>query len=222
MSVAKCEICGAASTPDAAEAASLCAQHRGAYRVFACPGCGVRIMQLRELDVTACGQCVAKSALAQLPPALLADVDELVRARSWLQGILLLRRHDPRLGIHDAQALLFERARQINVQPTPKEPSLAELRERIDVIRLLTPAAIEAVWDGDTVHDWFVGLVAIIPTASTRGFAEHHVTTFFGAGAAARASEMGKALAERLGVPFFFSSPERADDRAPRWWDRRG
>ncbi|WP_328466676.1 hypothetical protein [Streptomyces sp. NBC_00448] len=89
--------------------------------------------------------------------------------------------------------------------------------------------AIEAVWDGDTVHDWFVDLLAI--TAGPAG--EHPLATIYrdtamrylGADddpgrlhpSAVVADQAGRALAAHLAVPFHFGSPHAPDDDAPRW-----
>ncbi|MEW2708882.1 hypothetical protein AB0948_28380 [Streptomyces koyangensis] len=89
--------------------------------------------------------------------------------------------------------------------------------------------AIEAIWDGDTVHDWFVGLLAI--TADPAG--EAHMATVYWSTAkrylaedadgdprhpvAVAAERAGRALAEYLSVPFHFASPDTPDDEAPRW-----
>lgn len=88
--------------------------------------------------------------------------------------------------------------------------------------------AVEAVWDGDTVHDWFVCLTAI--TADPDG--ELPLATLYW-GTAVRylgdedpsprhpsalvAERVGAALADRLSVPFHFASPDDPDDEAPRW-----
>jgi hypothetical protein len=77
--------------------------------------------------------------------------------------------------------------------------------------------AIEAVWDGDTVHDWFVCLVAVLEDPDGEG----HLATVHrrtdGPRPATAATEAGKALADHLGVPFHFASPDVPDDEAPRW-----
>lgn len=82
-------------------------------------------------------------------------------------------------------------------------------------------AAIEAVWDGDTLHDWFVILLAV--TAEPAG--DHRLATIYhstarrwiGQDPAAAATKAGQALAAHLAVPFFFASPDTPDDDAPRW-----
>ncbi|MER5435445.1 hypothetical protein [Streptomyces sp. NPDC002588] len=82
--------------------------------------------------------------------------------------------------------------------------------------------AIEAVWDGDTVNNWFVELLAL--TEDPVG--EHRLTTVYSATTptvpsplphpAGPADEAGRALAARLAVPFHFASPHTPDDEAPR------
>ncbi|MCX3063180.1 hypothetical protein [Streptomyces beihaiensis] len=76
--------------------------------------------------------------------------------------------------------------------------------------------AVEALWDGDTFHDWFVVLVAVLDRPSGEG---HLATVRQGSGvaqASAAAAEAGRALADHLGVPFHFASPDVPDDTAPR------
>ncbi|MFD7630314.1 hypothetical protein ACFV7Q_30560 [Streptomyces sp. NPDC059851] len=88
---------------------------------------------------------------------------------------------------------------------------------------------IEAVWDGDTVHDWFVRLLAVTadPVEEAelatvyRSTAERYLGTA-GDGnprhpAAVAAERAGSALAAHLSVPFHFASPDTPDDDAPRW-----
>ncbi|WP_369808253.1 hypothetical protein [Kitasatospora sp. MY 5-36] len=91
--------------------------------------------------------------------------------------------------------------------------------------------AIEAVWDGDTVHDWFTVLLAITEDPAQ----EHPLATVYsttarryldgeGVGSgqlvcAAAAEHAGRALAGHLSVPFHFASPDTPDDEAPRWRD---
>ncbi|WP_405892294.1 hypothetical protein OG612_17400 [Streptomyces sp. NBC_01527] len=73
-------------------------------------------------------------------------------------------------------------------------------------------AAVEAVWDGDTVHDWFVLLVAVLDRPTGEG---HLATVHRGPGgssAGTAAAEAGRALADYLGVPFHFASPDIPDN----------
>ncbi|MFJ7250202.1 hypothetical protein ACIQWA_36965 [Kitasatospora sp. NPDC098652] len=88
---------------------------------------------------------------------------------------------------------------------------------------------IEAVWDGDTVHDWFVELLAVTADPAE----DVHLATVFRSTAArylgeegdhhprhpsaVAAERAGRALAAHLSVPFRFASPDRPDDEAPRW-----
>ncbi|MFH9742735.1 hypothetical protein ACH4MA_34250 [Streptomyces roseolus] len=89
--------------------------------------------------------------------------------------------------------------------------------------------AIEAVWDGDTVRDWFVRLLAITADPAEehalalihRAMAERHLGKEEEREgrhpAAVVAQRAGSELADRLSVPFHFASPDTPDDEAPRW-----
>ncbi|WP_242911509.1 hypothetical protein [Actinomadura terrae] len=135
----------------------------------------------------------------------------------------------PRPGLYDCLDLVAERyaalGKRFHRSPTPP----LDLEALTTKVRLLPhrPAAIEAVWDGDS-EGWFVLLLAI--TLAPK--AEHHLAyvqhgsdlrAFNGQvppwPEAAEASSVGRALAERFDVPFHFASPETPDDEAPRWWD---
>ncbi|MEW1794899.1 hypothetical protein [Streptomyces niveus] len=117
------------------------------------------------------------------------------------------------MGLHEAQLVVHERYLRYgdSIARTPRSP--------IDLESLAARAAglpgrvvaVEAVWDGDTVHDWFVDLLAV--TAEPAG--EHRLATIHTDPAAA-AGRAGRALAARLAVPFHFASPDTPDDEAPR------
>ncbi|MFI1150255.1 hypothetical protein [Streptomyces sp. NPDC020817] len=119
------------------------------------------------------------------------------------------------LGLREAQDLVGARYAHFGdrVARTPDSP--------VDLDSLAARAAgfpghvvaVEAVWDGDTLHDWFVVLLAI--TDAPAG--EHELATLYRGAAAAVATRSGTALADHLGVPFHFASPDHPDDTAPRW-----
>ncbi|MGW1017736.1 hypothetical protein [Streptomyces niveus] len=118
------------------------------------------------------------------------------------------------MGLHDAQLVVHERYLRYgdSIARTPRSPlDLESLAARAAGLpgRVV---AVEAVWDGDTVHDWFVDLLAV--TAEPAG--EHRLATIHTDPAAA-ADRAGRALAARLAVPFHFASPDTPDDDAPRW-----
>jgi hypothetical protein len=92
------------------------------------------------------------------------------------------------------------------------------------------PVAIEAFWDGDP-QGWFVDLSAVVVDGDS--FRLHHLTVFNGGGdirlfngtvppwsEAEAAAAAGRALGERLGVPFFFPSPAHPEDDCPHWWEQ--
>ncbi|MFC9745569.1 hypothetical protein [Streptomyces niveus] len=118
------------------------------------------------------------------------------------------------MGLRDAQLVVHERYLRYGdrIARTPRSPlDLESLAARAAGLpgRVV---AVEAVWDGDTVHDWFVDLLAV--TAEPAG--EHRLATIHTDPAAA-ADRAGCALAAHLAVPFHFASPDSPDDEAPRW-----
>ncbi|MEU6669639.1 hypothetical protein [Streptomyces sp. NPDC046727] len=123
------------------------------------------------------------------------------------------------LGVPEAERVVHARYEALGdrVRRTPPDPlDVTSLAARA----LAQPgrvAAIEALWDGDTVHDWFVLLVAVLEEPSGEG---HLATVLHRRGGPApgtAAAEAGRALAGHLGVPFHFASPDVPDDEAPRW-----
>nr|BFD86933.1 hypothetical protein StreXyl84_63340 [Streptomyces sp. Xyl84] len=76
---------------------------------------------------------------------------------------------------------------------------------------------VEAFWDGDTVHDWFVLLVAVLDSPD----GESHLATVYrrpdGSPPGVAAADAGRTLADHLGVPFHFASLDSPGDEAPRW-----
>jgi hypothetical protein len=161
-------------------------------------------------------------------------VDSLVAVDHRLRAIETV--HDAfgeehRPGLHECMAVVAERYAALGKRfgPAPTPPlDLDGLTAKVQALPA-PPAAIEAVWDGDT-DGWFVVLLAI--TLDPR--AEHDLA-FIRSGTdlrvfngsvppwpeAEQANTIGRALAERLSVPFHFASPETPDDEAPRWWDHR-
>ncbi|QIY54149.1 hypothetical protein HEP86_06105 [Streptomyces sp. RPA4-5] len=123
------------------------------------------------------------------------------------------------VGLHEAERVVYARYQALGdrVQLTPPDPhDLASLETR--AAALPGPvAAVEALWDGDTVHNWFVLLVAVLDAPDGEG----HLATFYqrpdGSPPGVAAAKTGRALADRLGVPFHFASPDIPDDDAPRW-----
>ncbi len=168
-----------------------------------------------------------------LPAGIRTQVDGFVLQDRLMQAIKLVWEAGrvQGVGLREAQVMVHLRYLHFGdrVARTPDDP--------IDLDSLATLAhgirgrvvAIEAVWDGDTVHGWFVNLLAItdepvgqkglatiywsaaeraLDGADTGG--PHHPS-------AAAATRAGTALAEHLGVPFHFASPDTPDDDAPRW-----
>jgi hypothetical protein len=115
--------------------------------------------------------------------------------------------------VHARYAALGDRVRRRPPDPLDT-PSLAARAAALPG----RVVAVEALWDGDTVHDWFVVLVAVLDD-NPRGEADlatvYHVRG--GPAPAASAAAAGRSLADFLGVPFHFPSPDTPDDEAPRW-----
>lgn len=123
------------------------------------------------------------------------------------------------VGLHEAERVVHARYEVLGdrVQRTPPDPlDLSSLTARAAAFPGHV-AAVEALWDGDTVHGWFVLLVAVLDTPDEEG----HLATVYhrpdGAPPGSVAADAGRALADHLGVPFYFASPDVPDDGAPRW-----
>jgi len=159
--------------------------------------------------------------LAELSPDDAAELDRFVREKRLIAAIVHLRKVRSGLSLPDAEAIVNARLAALGISLAPALPTLVELREEVASLAQ-RPLAIEAVWDGDTVHNWFVIVVAIVPdAASPRGMTERRLAPLVGTHGdpGAHATTLGGALARELGVPFFFASPSKPDDQAPRWWD---
>ncbi|MFF4825716.1 hypothetical protein [Streptomyces sp. NPDC001312] len=123
------------------------------------------------------------------------------------------------LGLREAEQVVHARYEALGdrVQHRPPDPlDIPALASRAAALPGQV-AAVEALWDGDTVHDWFVVLVAVLNDPAGEG----HLATVYrrpdGPPPGTAAAEAGRALADSLGVPFHFASPDVPDDEAPRW-----
>lgn len=166
---------------------------------------------------------------ASLPSPLRTRIDELVLRDNefaairalWTSGV------EPRPRLHDCQGLIAFRYRELGdrVERVP-EPArdLTTLTSQVNALPR-RPAAIEALWDGDT-RGWFVLLLAVMtdPPAETTLAAIRHggdLRLFNGQvppwPEAQEAMTTGPALAEHFGLPFHFPSSDTPDDEAPRW-----
>ncbi|MFE0186700.1 hypothetical protein [Streptomyces sp. NPDC058989] len=114
--------------------------------------------------------------------------------------------------VHARYEVLGERVR--HRRPDPLDVSSLAARAAAHPGRV---AAVEALWDGDTVHDWFVLLVAVLDNPSGEGHLATVHQRLDGPPPGTAAAEAGQALAHHLGVPFHFGSPDVPDDEAPRW-----
>lgn len=161
-----------------------------------------------------------------------AQVDAHVLKGQKLQAVKVIRDslEEPRPGLYECMDLVAERFEDLGQRFTrsPTAPlDLDELTAKVEALPQ-RPAAIEAVWDGDS-EGWMVDLMAVTiePRAEYRLATVQHGTDirlFNGDVApwpeAQEASIIGRGLAERFGIPFYFASPDNPDF-APRWWDSR-
>ncbi|MFJ6604833.1 hypothetical protein [Streptomyces lydicus] len=169
-----------------------------------------------------------------LPAGIRDEIDGYVLQDSFLRAVRVvvdvgLVAHD--IGVGAAQLIVNDRYLHYGdrVARTPESPlDLESLTYRASGCagRIV---GIEAVWDGDTVHDWFVRLLAVtVDPAGDHALATVYRSTaarYLGENedygsrhlAAVAAERVGGALAARLSVPFHFASPDTPDDEAPRW-----
>ncbi|MEV7521572.1 hypothetical protein [Streptomyces sp. NPDC091371] len=167
-----------------------------------------------------------------LPAGIRDQADGYVLQDSFLPAVRLVWKagRAQGLGLNDAQVIVSRRYEHFGdrVARTPDSPlDLASLTALVHGIRARV-VAIEAVWDGDTVHDWFVNLLAITEDPAGQNslatiYRGTAVRALDGADpgplhpSAAAATRAGSALADHLGVPFHFAGPDTPDDEAPRW-----
>jgi hypothetical protein len=164
----------------------------------------------------------------RLPTELRSRIDELIADDRKLLAIVAIRDTlgEPRPGIYECMDLLAERCAELD-QPwfRPSPPlDLDVLTEQVAALPH-PPEAIEALWDGDS-DGWFVCLVAV----TLRPKFEHNLA-FIRHGTdmrifngevppwpeALEVTAIGCALADRLGVPFHFASPDDPYIDLPRW-----
>ncbi|MEU5726346.1 hypothetical protein [Micromonospora sp. NPDC047738] len=174
-----------------------------------------------------------------LSPQVRDRIDEFLCARRLIAAVVLLRREgglEPPPDLCQAQDLLIERRAELDrrglVEAEPVPPTTAKLIEKAAAITAPV-VAVEALWDGDT-HGWSVDLVAIVrrPGRHHDRFDEVPLTVLRHSGdirlfndqvppwpEARQATEQGQAVAQHVGVPFHFASPEAPGIDLARWWD---
>ncbi|WP_460363614.1 hypothetical protein [Actinocorallia lasiicapitis] len=135
---------------------------------------------------------------------------------------------EPLPGLYECVDLVAERCAELGVRfgPEPTHPlSVDGLEAEVRGLSWV-PAAIEAVWDGDS-FSWIVDLCVVGAEpgvehrlASIRPGEElrrlHGDVLLPEAKEAVRA---GGLVADRLGIPFYFASPDDPEPDLPRWWE---
>lgn len=159
-----------------------------------------------------------------LPAGIREQVDGYVLQDARFQAIHVVFRVGRALGLglNDAQHVVHDRYLHHGdrVARTPDSPLDPESLAALAAGCPGRVVAIEAEWDGDTVHDWFVNLRAV--TADPEG--EHPLATIYwgtaerylgeerdragGHPSAVAADRCGRALAAHLSVPFHFADPD--------------
>ena len=169
----------------------------------------------------------------RLPAGIRRQVDGYVLQDAVFQAVRTVFEAGRALGLrlNEAQRVVNDRYLHHGdrIARTPDSPVDLESLSARAAGCLGRVVAIEAVWDGDTVHDWFVNLLAI----TTDPAGEHPLATVY-RGTAVRnldeedepgdlhpsavvADKAGRGLAAHLAVPFHFGSPQVPDDDVPRW-----
>lgn len=167
---------------------------------------------------------------ATLSAAERSAVDGLIQQDHRIAAVARVREAFPaesKPGLYETLDVVAERYRELGLRferyPTPPLNPVT-LAERVEALPGRT-VAIEAAWDGDS-DGWCVDLMAItdVPTAEHRLATIRHgndLRVFNGTvppwPEAVEAETVGRALAERFGVPFHFASPDQPDYDAPRW-----
>lgn len=158
-----------------------------------------------------------------LPGEVQAEIDTLVVQRRKIQAVQAIRDalQEPQPGIYECMDLVAERFAELGERftrsPTaPLDP--AELMTKVQALPR-EPAAIEARWDGDG-EGWMICLLVVTLEPETEhnlALIQHgtDVRLFNGEvppwPEALEASRVGGVLAEQLGIPFYFASPEKPD-----------
>ena len=161
--------------------------------------------------------------LSLLSEDQLKSLDELILNSGYIQCLKFIK-DETGCHLREAMNALPERETQIGYVRSIKIkfPTFDELINRCEELK---PVAIHAAWDGDT-QGWFVVLEAVVKDEEAQD-AYKTVELGMGRGAsgdlrlfngqvppwpeAIEAETLGKQLANHLGVPFHFPSPDRPD-----------
>ncbi|MFJ1766706.1 hypothetical protein ACIOD2_40705 [Amycolatopsis sp. NPDC088138] len=128
-------------------------------------------------------------------------------------------------GINEGSWLVSDRSdhlRERGLLNPPPECTVAGMLTAV-AEQNLSPLAVEIVWDGDS-RGWIPTLCVVVARPEyelvTLGWFAGHLGRTQPTGK--EASEKGRALAEALGVHFYFPLRDRPGIDQPHWWDRPG
>jgi hypothetical protein len=224
-------MCGADAT------GGLCEECSTEYVEWACSRCGIRGVRLRSIEGELCWECEGADRMKKLPDSVLAELDRhLEGGRVSLPAVRTLR-EALRCSLNDAECCAALRLQQLQAidperyqppqsRPPTAESLIAKVRENPQ-----QPLVIEALWDGDTTG-WFLVLSCAYDSSDgpvSRDLAvlsfgtdiRHFSGTVPPWPEAKVASSVGPQVADALGVPFYFPSPQEPKDDCPHWWERR-
>ncbi|MCR6484350.1 hypothetical protein M8542_16120 [Amycolatopsis sp. OK19-0408] len=162
---------------------------------------------------------------AALPGELHDEIDAWLVEGHFVRAIMALREKSgitPTPGINDGKGLVGYRTSVLHerglLKPPPEQTvdgMLADLAERgLDAV------AVEITWDGDS-RGWHTELCVVVAQprfhlVALGRFFPHVART---EPVRDEAMRKGRALAERLGVPFHFPLPDAPDTDQPHWWE---
>ncbi|SDI78862.1 hypothetical protein SAMN05192558_11257 [Actinokineospora alba] len=159
------------------------------------------------------------------PASVRDEIDELVCQRRVVLAIVALRDKSgikPKPSIPLGKELVAYRYGVLIEQGRVTVPPETTVEEMLAEATTLgePPVVVEAYRDGDS-WGWMICLSVIVrgPSRHHDAFDEVCLAVFRGDDQGEEAASKGQAVAERLGVPFFFADPENGELESPRWWD---
>jgi hypothetical protein len=170
-----------------------------------------------------CHRCAALALWFAVPADTREEIDGHLRRRATIAAVRALRSATSGGAVstlHRALDAVLERRQWLQergeVAAPPSVPSLDEMLATVAAAGA-PPVAVEVCWDRDS-FGWIADLVVVVERPSWHHSRYDEVSLWaYRDGAAA---DRGRALADRLGVPFHLERPDEPGLDRPRWWDR--